>query len=106
MTMDPDLEAVYNLLQQGTFVSNKILSPLLDTLTVGFDHYLISVDFHDYLRAQAQVDEAFLDKTAWARRSILCTAGMGKLSSDRSIQEYATQIWGIKPCAVPEGLDQ
>ena len=101
LAMDPALEKVFMQLQQGAFTSSKVLGPLLDTLTVGCDHYLLSADFADYLRAHERVDQMFLDKKAWARRSILCTAGMGKFSSDRAIQQYAEQIWGLKPCPVP-----
>lgn len=100
LPMDATLEKIYNSLQQGEFVSSKVLGPLLDTLTVGCDHYLISADFADYLRAQEQVDLAFKDKSSWAKKSILCTAGMGKFSSDRSIQQYAEEIWRVKPCPV------
>ncbi|KAI3639319.1 hypothetical protein MIR68_002849 [Amoeboaphelidium protococcarum] len=99
--MNKDLAAVLSQLQKGAFGNAKVLQPLLDTLTVGGDHYLLSVDFASYLDAQERVDKAFQDKKKWARMSILCSGGMGKFSSDRSIQEYAEQIWKIKPCALP-----
>jgi starch phosphorylase len=98
--MEPQLANVFSILRQGVFVSNKILEPLLDTLTVGGDYYLISADFAAYLKTQELIDISFNDKTGWARKSIMCTAGMGKFSSDRSIQEYAKEIWKIEPCRV------
>ena len=55
-------------------------------------------DFPDYLRAQSDVDRVFADPAEWTRRSILSTAGMGKFSTDRTIDEYAREIWGILPC--------
>jgi hypothetical protein len=47
------------------------------------------------------VDALYKDQTAWARRSILCTAGMGKFSSDRTVAEYARDIWNVKVHAHP-----
>jgi starch phosphorylase len=99
--MDHALEAVLASLEKGTFASTKILAPLLDTLTTGGDYYLISADFRSYLEAQDRVDVMYKDAKRWAKASIMCTAGMGKFSSDRSIQEYAQQIWKVEPCAMP-----
>ena len=101
VAMNLDLEDILGQLQRGAFASAKVLGPLLDTLTTGGDHYLVSVDFKSYLEAQARVDEAWKRKAEWAKRSILCAAGMGKFSSDRTIGEYAEQIWKVKPCPVP-----
>lgn len=53
-----------------------------------------------YIETNAAVDAAFKNKEAWAKKSILACAGMGKFSSDRSIQEYANRIWKLKPVKV------
>lgn len=97
LAMNPQFEAVFQQLQKGVFVNAKVIQPLLDTITVGGDHYLLTVDFPLYLEAQKKVDEAFKDKQKWLKKSIMCTAGMGKFSSDRCVTEYAEQIWKIKP---------
>ena len=102
--MDPDLRNVLDAIEKGTFGDPKIFEPLVATLTVGGDYYLISKDFASYIEAQADADEAYKDKVGWAKKSILCTAGMSKFSSDRSINEYAEKIWKIKPCTVPATL--
>jgi len=102
--MDPDLRNVLDAIERGTFGDPKIFEPLVATLTVGGDYYLISKDFASYIEAQAEADEAYKDKVGWAKKSILCTAGMSKFSSDRSINEYAERIWKIKPCTVPPTL--
>jgi len=102
--MDPDLRNVLDAIERGTFGDPKIFEPLVATLTVGGDYYLISKDFASYIEAQADADEAYKDKVGWAKKSILCTAGMSKFSSDRSINEYAEKIWKIKPCTVPPTL--
>ncbi|KAI5003773.1 hypothetical protein ZWY2020_030933 [Hordeum vulgare] len=54
-----------------------------------------------YIEAQARVDEAYKDKKKWIKMSILNTAGSGKFSSDRTIDQYAKEIWGISACPVP-----
>ena len=53
---------------------------------------------------QARVDEAYKDKLRWTRMGIMCTAGSGWFSSDRTIDEYAKDIWGTQPCVVPNDV--
>ncbi len=48
-----------------------------------------------------KVDKCFKDKKAWAKKSIMAAASMGKFSSDRSIHDYANTIWKIKPVKLP-----
>ena len=50
---------------------------------------------------QAKVDETYKDKAKWTRMSIMSTAGSSKFSSDRTIAEYAKDIWNVKACVVP-----
>jgi len=59
------------------------------------DPYLLLLDLEDYLRCQKEVGELYLDQPNWIRKSILNVARMGKFSSDRTIREYARDIWGI-----------
>jgi starch phosphorylase len=68
---------------------------LVDSLLWGGDHYLLLADFDAYLAAQARVDALFRDPQAWARKAILNVAGMGLFSSDRTIGEYAREVWHI-----------
>ncbi len=70
---------------------------LVDALLWGGDHYLLLADYDSYLQAQARVDALFRDPQAWARSAVLNVAGMGMFSSDRTIREYARQIWNIEP---------
>ena len=53
------------------------------------------------IRVQAKVDEVYRNQAAWTRMSIMSTAGSGKFSSDRTIAEYAQDIWDVQPCPVP-----
>ena len=60
------------------------------------DVYLLMADFADYVATQAQVDALFADRAAWAERALLNIAGMGPLSSDRTIAEYVERVWSVK----------
>jgi starch phosphorylase len=64
------------------------------------DPYLCLADYADYIRAQDAVSEAYADRERWAKMAIINTASVGKFSSDRTIQEYADQIWDLKPVAI------
>lgn len=68
-----------------------------DALVEWGDHYLLLADYADYLRAQAEVDVLYRDQAAWVRKAILNVAGMGPFSSDRTIAEYAREIWHSEP---------
>jgi len=99
--LGPELAAVFDQLEGGAFGSPERAKTILDTLRRGNDYYLVTRDFKDYLRAQREVDLQYTQRSAWARKSILCTAGMGKFSSDRTIQQYAEEIWGVAAAPRP-----
>ncbi|KAK4358021.1 hypothetical protein RND71_023631 [Anisodus tanguticus] len=66
------------------------------------DYFLVGKDFPDYIECQDKVDEAYLDqKQKWTKMSILNTAGSSKFSSDRTIHQYARDIWRIEPVELP-----
>ncbi len=70
--------------------------PIVDSLLRYGDRYLLLADFESYLRAQADVDALYRNPAAWHRRALLNVAGMGAFSSDRTIAEYAEQIWHVR----------
>ena len=61
---------------------------------------LPTIDVNEYGEAAARVDAAYRDQAKWARMAIINTARMGKFSSDRTIREYADEIWNLKPVPV------
>ncbi|XP_010044424.2 alpha-1,4 glucan phosphorylase L-2 isozyme, chloroplastic/amyloplastic isoform X2 [Eucalyptus grandis] len=65
------------------------------------DYFLVGKDFPSYMECQEKVDEAYRDQKRWTKMSILNTAGSYKFSSDRTIHEYARDIWGIEPVVLP-----
>ncbi|KAL5983259.1 hypothetical protein ACLOJK_017343 [Asimina triloba] len=102
---DPRFEEAKQFIRSGTFGSYDY-NPLLDSLegNSGYgrgDYFLVGYDFPSYMDAQDRVDEAYKDKKRWLKMSILSTAGSGKFSSDRTIAQYAKEIWRIEECIVP-----
>lgn len=102
---DPRFQETKDFIKSG-FFGDFDYQPLIDSLegNSGYgrgDYFLVGYDFPSYLEAQAKVDEAYKDKTKWTKMSILSTAGSGKFSSDRTIQQYAKDIWHIQECVVP-----
>ncbi|XWS71612.1 hypothetical protein CRYUN_Cryun03dG0152800 [Craigia yunnanensis] len=102
---DPRFEEAKQYIRSGAFGSYDY-NPLLDSLegNSGYgrgDFFLVGHDFPSYMDAQARVDEAYKDRKRWLKMSILSTAGCGKFSSDRTIAQYAKEIWNIEECRVP-----
>lgn len=94
----PELKQVLDQLSSGFFSpgDSGLFRPIVDSL-LNNDYYMLLADFDSYLDAQADVDRLYMIPDQWARKSILNTAGMGKFSSDRTISEYASEIWKIEP---------
>jgi glycogen phosphorylase len=77
-------------------MSGGIFSPLVDLLT-RHDRYFHCADFDSYIEAQLRVENSWSDTPAWSRRSLLNTARSGRFSADRTIRQYAEEIWGVLP---------
>jgi starch phosphorylase len=71
--------------------------PLVDSLLQGGDRYALLEDYGDYLAAQEKVDRLYLDPDEWSYKAILNVARSGSFSSDRAIQTYASEVWGVSP---------
>ena len=70
------------------------------TLLAGGDPFMVLADFRLYSDCQVLVDAAYRDQKHWAQMAILNTARVGKFSSDRTIREYASDIWKLDPAPV------
>lgn len=70
---------------------------IFDTLVHNGDHYLLLADYASYMTAQDEAGWMYQDQEEWARRAVLNVARIGKFSSDRTIGEYAKNIWKVKP---------
>jgi starch phosphorylase len=75
-------------------------NPLRDTLLAQGDFYMHLADLKSYSEAHTQLGKLYADPEAWARRAIINISCAGKFSSDRTIAEYAAEIWNAKPCPV------
>lgn len=98
--LNPKVAKVCDVIRHGTFGDARVFDPLLNTIEPKNDYYLVNADFDSYLEAHKACRVAYQDKMAWAKKSLLCTAGMGKFTSDRSIEDYAKGVWNIEPCPV------
>ncbi len=78
-----------------------IFAPIRETLLDRGDYYMHLADLTAYAQAQQRVGELYADSEAWTREAILNVACSGKFSSDRTIEDYATDIWKVAPCPVP-----
>jgi starch phosphorylase len=77
-----------------------IFRPIVAKLLSARDEYVHLADLEPYLDTQQRVDELWLDRGQWNRRSLLNIARMGRFSSDRTISEYARDIWHMKPAVI------
>jgi starch phosphorylase len=99
---DPELAAVIDWLGTDYFTASEnrdVLAPLRDNLLY-HDPFLCLADFASYCKTQELVSKAYVDKPRWGRMAVLNTARVGKFSSDRTIAEYAKDIWKLKPVKV------
>ncbi|KAL5741363.1 hypothetical protein ACOSP7_028095 [Xanthoceras sorbifolium] len=102
---DPQFEEIKEYVRSGVFGPYNY-DELIGSLegNEGFgqaDYFLVGKDFPSYIECQEKVDEAYRDQKLWTRMSIMNTAGSYKFSSDRTIHEYARDIWNIEPVELP-----
>jgi starch phosphorylase len=99
---EPETRAALDLIFSDHFSRNEpgVFNELRDTLMTHGDHYMHLADLKSYLEADQRLVELYAGQEAWARKAILNVAASGKFSSDRTISEYAREIWNAKPCPV------
>lgn len=97
-----DLRALVDWIGSNFFTPNDpyALQPLRSRLLEEGDPYLALADFESYCEVQKLAGNAYRDTSRWARMAIYNTSRVGKFSSDRTIQQYADEIWKLKPVSV------
>nr|XP_022324390.1 glycogen phosphorylase, muscle form-like isoform X2 [Crassostrea virginica] len=108
---NPDLHLVLEQLNSGFFSPDKpgLFRDLYNSV-MGPDRFCLLKDYEDYIRCQDEVSKVFKNPLKWAKMCVLNIASSGKFSSDRTISEYAKEIWGVEPNDIKlppphEGLD-
>ena len=98
-----ETRAALDLIFSDYFSRNEpgVFEPLRHTLLTGGDHYMHLADLTSYLDADRLLCDLYANSNGWAHKAILNVASSGKFSSDRTIAEYAADIWNVKPCPIP-----
>jgi starch phosphorylase len=99
---DEEIRRALDMIRGDFFsmVEPGIFQPIIRALLDYGDHYMLLADLRDYISTQERVDVAYKERQAWTRMAILNVARAGKFSSDRTIQEYTSEIWHVSPCPV------
>ncbi|MHC4915247.1 MAG: glycogen/starch/alpha-glucan phosphorylase [Planctomycetota bacterium] len=98
---DPELKVAVDMISSGHFCPDEpgVFRPLMDEL-LGRDQFMLLADYADYCRCQDEAARAHVDEESWTRMAILNVARMGRFSSDRTIGQYASEIWGVETAEV------
>jgi len=100
---EPETRAAMDLIFSDYFSRNEpgVFAPIREMLLAQGDYYMHLADLTSYCRAQEAVGALYANPAEWARKAILNIASSGKFSSDRTIAEYARDIWTAEPCPIP-----
>jgi len=98
-----ELQQALDQIRDGHFSPDQpdLFAPVIEALLHRGDYFLVLADFDAYAETQREVEELYLNRESWTRKTILNVARVGKFSSDRTIKEYADEIWKVKPVEVP-----
>ena len=99
---EAETRAALDLIFSDHFSRNEpgVFVPLRDALLTAGDHYMHLADLASYLEADQRLVQLYADPKGWAQKAILNVAASGKFSSDRTIAQYAAEIWDATPCPV------
>jgi starch phosphorylase len=100
---EPETRAALDLISADYFSRYEpgAFAPIHDALLAQGDHYMRLADVRSYLEAEQRLCELYADREGWGRKAILNIASSGIFSSDRTIAQYAAEIWNAQPCPVP-----
>jgi starch phosphorylase len=99
---EPETRRALDMIAANYFNEHEpgVFQPIWETLLPRGDHYMHLADMASYMRTQAEVGALHVKSDAWTRRAVLNVAHSGKFSSDRTISDYAREIWGARACRV------
>jgi starch phosphorylase len=99
---NPRLKQALDMIEKGYFSQDEpdLFKPIIETLRSLGDQYMVMADFDSYSNCQERVSSTFKNQQEWTKMSILNVANMGKFSSDRTIKEYADEIWGARSVSI------
>jgi starch phosphorylase len=99
---EPETRAALDLIFSGHFNRHEpgIFDPIREALLTHGDYYMHLADLKSYGEAHERVGQLYADRAGWANKAILNVVSSGKFSSDRTIAEYAREIWQVAPCPV------
>jgi starch phosphorylase len=99
---EAETRAALDMISSDYFSRNEpgVFEPTLRAILTGGDHYMHLADLTSYLDADRRLCDLYADPDGWTRKAILNVAGSGKFSSDRTIAEYASDIWNVIACPV------
>ena len=99
---DDEIRRAMLLIEQDFFsmLEPGIFKPVIRSLLDEGDRFMLLADLRDYIRTQERVDEVYGERAGWVKKAITNVARAGRFSSDRTISEYASQIWHVDPCQV------
>ena len=96
------LKECFDCIYNNRFGNTQFMHDYLNGIINGGDYYLVCHDFYDYLEAQEKIDKDYQDKDNWDRKCVENICHMGFFSSDRSIRDYANDIWNVVAMEVPK----
>ncbi len=97
-----ELKQTLDMIKNGFFSPEnpELFKPIIESLLNHGDNYMLLADYESYVNAQALVDKTYRNQEKWIKMSISNVANMGKFSTDRTIAEYAKEIWNVKPIKI------
>src|SRR5512134_2577603 len=99
-----EIRRAIDLIRTDFFNLNEpgIFQPIVSTLLEHGDFYMHLADLPSFIEAQSNVDQLYRDQESWTEKAIINIARTGRFSADRTIREYAKEIWKVEPVNVEE----
>jgi starch phosphorylase len=93
------LRQALDMIRGGYFSPQNpdLFAPIVDSLLQGGDHYMLMADFESYTKCQEKIDGVYGDQKEWNRKAVLNVASIGGFSIDRLTDQYAAEMWNVKP---------